>query len=251
MPCRIQAAAWLILLLAVTCSVARTPPTTVDADGSLTGNGAYQHDLPETAAATHVQQWPGSWDDEHEGSNSDDDNAAAGWLWQHMARLLQESTAGSPSSDLVDADGVADSDASAGPVINASSTVTNSKVSPALTTWEAHMQEVFKALAESLGWSDPSAAAIRYLRLKVARIIHLLAEVAWLIYAIGYFAQRTFLLMLPFVPAFQTGQLVLNAKSALNLAMVFSDFIARAGDLVTKIFLLVFRALILATTLPP
>lgn len=96
-----------------------------------------------------------------------------------------------------------------------------------------------------------TVAMQRYLRVRASRIMHLVADVAWLVYAIGNFAHRTFALLVPLVKIGQTGELTLNAASFLNLAQLVADFICRFGDMFAKLFLVVFRGIILAATLPP
>ena len=70
-------------------------------------------------------------------------------------------------------------------------------------------------------------------------------------YTIGNFAQRVFALMVPFVKVGQTGELTLTAVSLFSLIQLVLDAICRWGDMMAKIFLLVFRGYQLAATLPP
>lgn len=126
-----------------------------------------------------------------------------------------------------------------------------SNSSTALAVLDRVVQDAFVAAAQSVGLADPSPAMVRYYRVRAARIMLLLSDVAWLAYAVAGFAQRTFALAVPIVKIGETGQLVLNATSVLVWAQLVAEFVARFADLITKIFLVVFRSKILATTLPP
>lgn len=99
--------------------------------------------------------------------------------------------------------------------------------------------------------SNKTAAMERYCRQRRSRIMLLLADVAFLVYAAGGFSQRLFALLLPIVRVGQTGELILTAASVLNIAQLVADLVARLGDLIAKFFLLFYRAFILAATLPP
>lgn len=123
--------------------------------------------------------------------------------------------------------------------------------STALAVLDRVVQDAFVAAAQSVGLANPSLAMVRYYRVRATHIMLLLADCAWFVYAIAGFAQRTFALAIPIIKILQTGQLVLNATSMLVWAQLVADFVARFGDLITKIFLVVFRSKILAATLPP
>lgn len=136
------------------------------------------------------------------------------------------------------------------PNLNSSSSSTEGN-STALAVLDRAVQDAFAAAAQSIGLADPSPAMVRYYRVRATRIMLLLADCAWLVYAIAGFAQRTFALLVPVIKVGQTGQLVLNAASVLVWAPLLADFVARFGDMIAKIFLVVFRSKILAATLPP
>lgn len=121
----------------------------------------------------------------------------------------------------------------------------------ALERKEAMLNAMFRAALQRMGMANPSKAWVRYYRVKITRIMLLLTDIAWLMYAAGNCAQRAFALLVPIVKIGQTGQLTLNGVIAMNWLVLIFDFIARFADLIAKIFLVVFRGINLAATLPP
>lgn len=163
-------------------------------------------------------------------------------LLRHAGRMLLASNLTASSSS---------SSSAGGTGADSPNLESNRGSSTALAVLDRVMQDAFVAAVQSVGLADPSPAMVRYYRVRATRIMLLLSDWAWLIYAIAGFAQRTFALAVPIIKIGQTGQLVLNATSVLVCAQLVADFVARFGDLITKIFLVVFRSKILATTLPP
>jgi hypothetical protein len=121
----------------------------------------------------------------------------------------------------------------------------------ALERKEAMLNAMFRAALQRMGMANPSKAWVRYYRVKITRIMLLLTDIAWLMYAAGNCAQRAFALLVPIVKIGQTGQLTLNGVIVMNWLVLIFDFIARFADLIAKIFLVVFRGINLAATWPP
>jgi hypothetical protein len=121
----------------------------------------------------------------------------------------------------------------------------------ALERKEAMLNAMFRAALQLMGMANPSKAWVRYYRVKITRIMLLLTDIAWLMYAAGNCAQRAFALLVPIVKIGQTGQLTLNGVIVMNWLVLIFDFIARFADLIAKIFLVVFRGINLAATWPP
>lgn len=123
--------------------------------------------------------------------------------------------------------------------------------STALAVMESMVQNAFVAAAASLNVTGLSPAWIRYYRVRTTRIMLLLSEVAAVVYAAGGAFQRLFALLVPVIKVGQTGQITISAASFLTWAVLVSDFVARFADVFVKGYLVVFRGLILQTTLPP
>jgi hypothetical protein len=163
------------------------------------------------------------------------------------AEALDISSAG---ADVVSAD----SAVSISPENSSSSLPGSNSTNPVVAAIEAKeikLNEAFRQALDSLGIHNVSAPMLRYYRVKSTRVMLLLADVAWLVYAVAGFAQRTFALLVPILKIGQTGELTINAASFLSLAQLVADFVARFGDLIAKVFLVLFRGINLANTLPP
>jgi hypothetical protein len=170
-------------------------------------------------------------------------------LLQHAGRMLLEnnltflsgSNSGGSSTEELDA-----SDTAAHTPANSSA-----GNSTALAVMDSMVQNAFMAAAASLNMTNLSPAWIRYYRVRTTRIMLLLSEVAAVVYAAGGAFQRLFALMVPIVKVGQTGQMTINAVSFLTWAVLVCDYVARFADVFAKGYLVVFRSLILQTTLPP
>jgi hypothetical protein len=174
-------------------------------------------------------------------------------LLQHAGRMLLESNltflSGSSSSGGGDSSSTEELDTSDSTEHTpASSSAGNST---ALAVMDSMVQNAFVAAAASLNMTGLSPAWIRYYRVRTTRILLLLSEVAAVVYAAGGAFQRLFALMVPIIKVGQTGQITINAASFLTWAVLVADFVARFADVFAKGYLVVFRSLILQTTLPP
>jgi hypothetical protein len=276
----------MLVVLAMCCSAGSARKDLQEADKLSTDPAGTEwhdqvfHDLVLGFQSQH-SQWLHDWD------NNDPQHRQ---FLQHIGRIMLEanltdsnSTVAVPvddDEDSSDEDSVDDqdslpdaaalgvsSDAASPDVVSAGSVallslqnssgslpVTNSSTNPVVAAIEAKeikLNEAFRQALASYGIYNVSAPMLRYYRVKSTRVMLLLADVAWLVYAVAGFAQRTFALLVPIVKIGQTGELTVNAASLLSLAQLAADFVARFGDLIAKVFLVLFRGINLANTLPP
>lgn len=186
------------------------------------------------------------WDDE--------DDIGHCQLLKHVGRMLMESNL-TTNSSLIVIPWHVDDVGKPGALVTVNSVQANSNISD--TSPGALLAEIkdaaldpFMTVVNIMGL-NVSDAMMRYYRVRATRIMLLLSDIAWLVFAAAGFMQRVFALLGPLVKVGQTGQLTINAASFLSLAQLVADVVARFADLISKIFLVIFRGIILATTLPP
>lgn len=249
----------LVLLASSACSSSarRTQHIATAADGvTRQHDAAADHNKLSTEPQQQQPQqqhdglWPHQWDD-------DDDHRHVEFI-RHVGRIMLAANPTDNSSSAaavavpvdVDAEGTEDQPFNT-TAEDPSNTTAGSNSSSALVAMQDRATtDPFLAVAQMLGL-HVSPAWIRYYRVRSTRIMLLLADVGWLVYAAGNCAQRLLALLVPVVRIGQTGELTINAGSFLSLGQLVLDFVARFADMLGKALLVVFRGITLAATLPP
>jgi hypothetical protein len=119
-----------------------------------------------------------------------------------------------------------------GAAVPAAST-THDEPQPATSTPLSDASEASALVAPAL------TAAQLYEKRLIARIMLLLSDAVWLVYTIGLFAKAVLALIVPLVKIGQTGQVTIDANALLMWGQLAAELVARLGDVLAKVFLIV------------
>lgn len=126
----------------------------------------------------------------------------------------------------------------AAPICEAVAALVSSNTSSQL----AVLEQVAAMAGQTLAPTDALTPAQLLEKRLVSRILLLLSDAAWIVYTVGLLVRAIFALLVPLVPIGRTGIITLDALSLLNWGQLVSEVVARLGDLLSKIFLLVSHA---------
>lgn len=90
--------------------------------------------------------------------------------------------------------------------------------------------------------SDTLTPVQLYKKRLVSRILLLLSDAAWIVYTVGLLARALLALLVPLVPIARAGVVTLDALSLLNWGQLAAEVVARLGDVLSKVFLLISHA---------
>jgi hypothetical protein len=178
-----------------------------DPDGGSIGYGAGS------------QQWSA-------GDNTTPQEASEAAIMQpHIGRLMLEATTDGGGNDL----GMSGATSTAGSVAPVAAADAGAAAAAALGTPAAVVT------------TELTADEIYQKRLH-SRILLLISDAWWLVYTIGLFAKAILGLFVPLVQIGRTGSVILDATFLLNAGQLLAEFVARLGDVMSKVFLTVSHA---------